>query len=169
METKDRFPVIAEEHRDAFLASVSTLLADLPVPYAIVGSVALLVERPDVLDTLPPDVDLVVSREHLKALVTWALERDGTVTSWKNEITDAEQLGDLSGRFYLRIVLSETRVDVTYELPRDIAPATVIRSATNVGGLSIARIEDVAALMKARSSKKDLARLKRLLPRGRTS
>lgn len=88
----------------------------------MMGSMALYLEFPEVLDYVPGDVDLLADAgiENLRKIIR-ILRVDGfKVFSWQDEIDELVSTELLKGRFYIRGIKemeeSAVTVDVTYEI-----------------------------------------------------
>ena len=88
----------------------------------MMGSMALYLAFPEVLDYVPGDVDLLADAgiENLRKIIR-ILRVDGfKVFSWQDEIDESVSMELLEGRFYIRglknIKDSVVTVDVTYEI-----------------------------------------------------
>lgn len=125
---------------------------------AVVGSTAMSVLAPAILDGPPPDLDLVCAPEAVSACLGILQSQGFALTSWEEPITASVSMDLLSGRFYVRAVrdLAPRVVDLTYEAA--IPPKRAVRAADPV--TRIAAATDVQALVRARGAERDHKRLR---------
>jgi hypothetical protein len=97
------------------------------VPLVIIGSCALEVRAPGLLDRRPRDVDLLVppTRTALTSFVAVVTALGGQTFSWGEPVVtpffpaegSEHDLGPFAGRWYLRASVRRSLVDATYECP----------------------------------------------------
>lgn len=84
----------------------------------LIGSLGIYLECPQVLDTVPSDVDLYARNtiENIKNIIAQMQKMNMTVYSWQDIIDDNFNYDLLKGRFYVRGIKGDKKVDVTYEI-----------------------------------------------------
>ena len=84
----------------------------------LIGSLGISLECPQVLDTVPSDVDLYARNtiENIKNIIAQMQKMNMTVYSWQDIIDDNFNYDLLKGRFYVRGIKGDKKVDVTYEI-----------------------------------------------------
>jgi hypothetical protein len=136
-------------------------LERLGVQTVLIGTAALALTAPHLLDRPPADCDVLVAVESLDGLVRRLGEKGYAVTSWGERVTAPVDRRHLEGRFYLRATPPVTGllIDATYESPIDFERAR--RGAARIRGVLVAATADVLVLKAARGARRDRAVLAR--------
>lgn len=130
-------------------------------PCLVIGTHAVALSRPDLLDRPPRDTDLLTTPEALPALAAVLQDAGFSLSSWEERVTLPLPTELLRGRWYLRARRGPLVLDLTYECPWLDMEACLAR-ASRVRGVAVAHLGDVARLMEARSRPDDAERAARL-------
>ena len=130
-------------------------------PCLVIGTHAVALSRPDLLDRPPNDTDLLTTPEALPALATLLLDAGFSLSSWEEPVSLPLPAELLKGRWYLRAQRGLLVLDLTYECPWLDMDACLARSS-RVRGIAVAHLGDVACLMEVRGRPDDAERAARL-------
>lgn len=132
------------------------------LPFVVIGSAALALIAPALLERAPRDVDVLAPFDLavLEGFIEALAARGTRVTSWEEPVELPLDEAKLAGRYYLRARGPAGRVlDVTYEGPLPFAEAT--GQAVRVRGLEVACLPHLLHLAAARGSARDCALIAR--------
>ncbi|MFK8001273.1 MAG: hypothetical protein AB8H86_16885 [Polyangiales bacterium] len=122
-------------------------------PALLVGSVALRLLHGET--RAPNDVDFVAPLTSLDGIAAALMTKGYTWKSWERSVEPPFDVAALPGRIYLRgSHASLPTLDLTYESPMHWTDAWARRD--EVQGLQLASAEDLATIMRARGTPRDL-------------
>jgi hypothetical protein len=130
------------------------------VPTVLIGTAALALNAPQLLDRPPADCDVLVNQASLDGLVAGLRSTGYRVSSWGEPVQAPLDRGRLSGRFYLRASHPDgLTIDATYESPLDYEHARA--RAVRCRNVWVADPRDVLWLKSVRGTVCDWAVLAR--------
>lgn len=134
----------------------------------LMGSMALHLEYPMILDSFPEDVDLFADSkiENLRKIISVLMERGFEVFSWQDKIDANVSYELLKGRYYLRGINEKDNnkiiVDITYE-KENFCYQEVKASIVKINGIKVFNKEVLVKLLKDSAKKKNRAQAQRLI------
>lgn len=99
------------------LKDIAAILTD-KAECRLIGSLGLNLSYPQVLDTVPSDIDLFANNtiSNIKKIINQMKKMNMTIYSWQDIIDDDFDFELLKGRYYIRGIKDDIKVDVSYEI-----------------------------------------------------
>lgn len=133
----------------------------------LMGSMALYLKFPEVLDYTPGDVDLLTGADidNIRKIVHILRNNGFNVYSWQDEIDESVSMELLEGRFYIRGLKTIGKfvitVDVTYEIVA-VSWEKVKNSYSEIEGIRVFEKDVLVAILRGCPKEKKQEQARRL-------